>query len=519
MENLIQLMNLLIMLVTFLILILGLVVLSRKFGLSLFKSKKVTGSSFDLIMKEEDLSSEKYMDLDMKSFDDIVGLTELKDELKQFLAVFNDKEKFSKNGVEIPRGILLWGPPGCGKTSLAKAIAKEAGVNFLCRNAADIVSNIGSGIDDLFRRARTCAPCIIFIDELDIIGSRSFGGMAGAHQVEVTKLLAEMDGFQLNTDILVIGATNDKSTLDPALLRSGRFSKHFYVGSPKSFEDVIDVYKMYVGKKPVDQNLSYKELYHILNGLSPADIKDVLNEAGTYAVLSNSEITLDILTRVVIEKKLNDSIGLGALGSDELKHTIAVHEAGHAVVSMAYGRVPASIMVSSNTILDNDTRFNRAYGNESEQYKFNDYIRKDTLKDYLESIVITYGGICAERQNFNSVLNVTLGCGSDMKMASKLLYSLLSQYTYNFDNFACSQVKRGENYVDLIEDWNKYASEYLSYFESLAKDIISRNKRLFDRLVDLLMENSYVEHSELIKFEYLVVKAKEMDIKILQKED
>ncbi len=462
-----------------------------------FKTVDTGVTSFDLIADNpaKSLSEDKYADLDMKSFDDIAGLTELKVELRKFLAVFNNQEAFVEKSVSIPRGILLWGTPGCGKTSLAKAIAKEANVNFLCRNAADLVSGYSMSnenkIGELFKKARENAPCVIFIDELDIIGERYTGGMgAGAHQVEVTRLLAEMDGFQKNENILVIGATNDIAKLDKALLRSGRFSKKFHVGMPQKREDILAVINMYKGNKPFEEGITDDDLIKTLGRLTPADIKELLNECGIYAVMSNSCITLDLLNKTILELNLGTNlVESDKAMSPEKKRLLAVHEAAHALVGRALGfGITGVSLVGTQTGVGGMTYVKVVPNNHEWQDMMIPSNSYTTYEMVLSSVVMGVAGAVGELlDNGGNFLKVSTGCKEDLARNYDMLADFVKCYSLDLKHLTCLKATGVEGLI--------YALQCIC--NDIAKEILETNKSIYYSFVDALVRTGELREADI----------------------
>ena len=442
------------------------------------KWRKSEITSFDLIGKS------KVNGLDMKTFDDIAGLSEVKTELRKIIRYFkSDKDK---GDLKLPAGILLYGPPGCGKTSLAKAIATEAGVNFLCRNASDLVSDnfLGSSnIARLFAFARKVSPCIVFIDELDILGARF--GATSQHQCDVTRLLAEMDGFQKNTDILVIGATNDVGALDKALLRSGRFGRKFHVGAPTTEEDVLQVIDMYSSGKVFEEKLTRNILARMFMGMSPADMEEVLNYCGVTSFLNDAPITREDIEVATIE--LNIGSVLEKKKSDvnsAYRKLRAYHEAGHAVVGKAVGMCISSVTIygSSSIGVGGLTKFGADYDIQD----LDAVTDLKTIKGVVKNLITLYGGYCAEREFARDMSDISLGSTHDINVATNIAEMIDMCFPWY------RSIIRNSRNTDSQERLNAREEAIDLLCESACKQArlaCERNKVVIARLASSLLDN------------------------------
>ena len=287
-----------------------------------------------VLTNEKETSREK--DKSNVSFNDVAGLEEIKEELQETIDFINNSSKYRKMGAKIPKGILFYGPPGTGKTLLAKAVAGETNSTFLYASGSEFVEKyVGVGakrVRTLFERAKKEAPSIIFIDEIDAIGTKRNLDSNNEKDQTLNQLLVEMDGFNTNETVIIIGATNRLDLLDEALLRPGRFDRHIYVGNPnmKAREKILQVHTK---NKPLDKTIDIVDIAKKTHGLSGAELANIANEAAIIAVRNNkNKISVEHFN-AAIERVL---AGLEVKNPTVLlkeKKTVSVHEAGHAVVS------------------------------------------------------------------------------------------------------------------------------------------------------------------------------------------
>ncbi len=356
------------------------------------------------------------------TFGDVAGADEEKEELGEIVDFLKQPRRFIELGARIPKGILLVGPPGTGKTYLARAVAGEAGVPFFSISGSDFVEMfVGVGasrVRDLFEQAKKSAPCIIFIDEIDAVGRHRGAGLGGGHderEQTLNQLLVEMDGFSVNEGIIIIAATNRPDILDPALLRPGRFDRQITVGIPdvKAREEIL---KIHAKNKPLSLDASLENLAKGTTGFTPADLENVMNEAALLAARKGKKkievVDLDEATIRVIagpEKK-------SKVVSDHDKKLTAYHEAGHAVVQKL---MPNSDPVHQISIIPRG----RAGGytiSLPQQDKF--YMSKSELE---EQIVSLLGGRVAEKLVLD---DVSTGAKNDIERATAIARKMITEY-------------------------------------------------------------------------------------------
>jgi len=356
------------------------------------------------------------------TFMDVAGADEAKSELQEIIEFLKEPTKFQRLGGKIPRGVLLLGPPGTGKTLLARAVAGEAGVPFFSISGADFVEMfVGVGasrVRDLFEQGKRSAPCIIFIDEIDAVGRHRGAGLGGGHderEQTLNQLLVEMDGFEQNSGVIIIAATNRPDVLDPALLRPGRFDRQVVVDRPdvKGREGIFSVHTKNI---PLDEDVKLEVLAKGTPGLSGADIANLANEAALLAARQNCKV---VSMRHFEEAKDKVMMGMerkSLIISDREKRVTAYHEAGHVLVSK---HLPDADPVHKVTIIPRGRALGvTTYLPIDEKHTYS--------KEYLEAM-ITYalGGRAAERLIFNQL---TTGAGNDIERATELARKMVCEW-------------------------------------------------------------------------------------------
>ena len=360
-------------------------------------------------------------------FSDVAGEDEAKENLTEIVDYLHNPNKYKKIGASMPKGLLLVGPPGTGKTMLAKAVAGEANVPFFSMSGSEFVEMfVGMGaskVRDLFRQAKEKAPCIVFIDEIDAIGKKRDGQIGGNDEREQTlnQLLTEMDGFEGNTGVIILAATNRPETLDPALLRPGRFDRRVPVELPdlKGREEII---RVHAKKIRVGDNVDYSKIARMASGASGAELANIVNEAALRAVRDNREYATQEDLEESIEVVIAGYQKKNAILTDKEKRIVAYHEVGHALVA---AKQTNSAPVQKITIVP---RTSGALGYTMQVEEGNHYLM---TKDELENKIATLtGGRAAEEIVFSCV---TTGASNDIEQATKLARSMITRYGMSKD--------------------------------------------------------------------------------------
>ena len=422
------------------------------------------------------------------TFADVAGLDEEKEELSEIVDFLKNPSKFVRLGARIPKGVLLVGPPGTGKTYLSKSVSGEAGVPFFSISGSDFVEMfVGVGasrVRDLFDQAKKNAPCIIFIDEIDAVGRRRGAGLGGGNderEQTLNQLLVEMDGFSGNEGIIIIAATNRPDILDPALMRPGRFDRQVHVGLPdvKAREEIL---KIHIRKKPLAEDVDLEIVAKRTPGFTPADLENAMNEAALLTARHNqSVITMDIIEEA-ITKVIAGPEKRSKVISDNEKKLTAYHEAGHAVVARLSSNKDPVHMI---TIIPRGGAggFTMYLPEEDKSYR-----SKTDMEEY---IVRLLGGRVAEKLALD---DISTGASNDIERATKIARAMVTTYGMS-DELGPMSYGTNEDEVFLGRDFNKIRN----YSEEVASKIDNEMRRIIDNAYNkterLLSENMEKLHN------------------------
>ena len=439
------------------------------------------------------------------TFDDIEGVDEAEENLQEIVDYLHNPQKYTEIGATMPKGLLLVGPPGTGKTMLAKAVAGEADVPFFSMSGSEFVEMfVGRGaakVRDLFKQAKEKAPCIVFIDEIDAIGGkRSNGGGMGGHderEQTLNQLLTEMDGFEGNSGVIILAATNRPETLDPALTRPGRFDRRVPVELPdlKGREAILKVHSK---KVKLSDDVDFNRIARMASGASGAELANIINEAALRAVRSGRKVATQADLEESIEVVIAGYQKKNAILTDKEKMIVAYHEIGHAMVA---AKQTNSAPVQKITIIP---RTSGALGYTMQVDEGNHYLMS---KEEIENKIATYtGGRVAEEIAIGSI---TTGASNDIEQATKLARAMITRFGMSDDfgmvaletvtnqylggdtSLACStetQTKIDEKVVALVK----------AQYEK-AKQILLANKAKLDELAQYLYANETITGDEFMQ--------------------
>lgn len=436
-------------------------------------------------------------------FDDVAGIDEAKEELQEVVTFLKQPERFTAVGARIPKGVLLVGPPGTGKTLLAKAIAGEAGVPFFSISGSEFVEMfVGVGasrVRDLFKKAKDNAPCLIFIDEIDAVGRQRGAGIGGGNderEQTLNQLLTEMDGFEGNTGIIIIAATNRPDVLDAALLRPGRFDRQVIVDAP-DLKGRLEILKVHSRNKKLDPTVSLEAIARRSPGFTGADLANLLNEAAILTARRRKEaITLleidDAVDRVVAGMEGTPLV------DSKSKRLIAYHEVGHALIGTL---IKDHDPVQKVTLIPRGQAQGLTWFTPNEEQGL---ISRSQLKARITGAL---GGRAAEDVIFGSA-EVTTGAGNDLQQVTGMARQMVTRF--GMSNLGPLSLESQQGEVFLGRDWmsrSEYSDAIASRIDNqvrsiveecyeLSKKLIRENRTVCDRLVDLLIEKETIDGEE-----------------------
>ena len=459
---------------------------------------------FIMIFKMQGLGEkgEVYDDTERKTkitFDDIAGLDEEKEELKELVEFLKKPKKFTEMGAKIPKGVLLYGKPGTGKTLIAKAIAGEADVPFISMSGSEFIemfAGLGaSRVRKLFDKARKLSPCIVFIDEIDAIGSRrnSSGGAESENNQTLNQLLVEMDGFSSEETIIVLAATNRPEMLDKALLRPGRFDRQITIPAP----DLVgreEILKIHAKNKKIADDVSLHSIAEDTAGFTGAELANILNEAAIIAtkkdhkVITNTDLDEAVKKVTVGLEKTSRKI------SDKDKKLTAYHEAGHAIVSQF---LPTQTAVKEVSIIPRGVAGGYTmYKSDEDKY----YISKTEME---EKLIALLGGRAAEKLVLN---DISTGASNDIEVATKIARDMITVYGMS-DTIGPVSLKNddgqfdyqlfGENMQDAV---GKEVKRLIDIAYNSAQEILRENMETLHAIATELMTKEKINEQEFNKF-------------------
>ena len=428
------------------------------------------------------MSKNKKVIKNTTSLEQVIGLERVKEELEQYMKFINDYETYIEWDVSVPKGVLLAGPPGTGKTLLVKAIANSLDIPVLSVSGSEFVEMyVGVGasrIRKLFARAREKEKCIIFIDEIDAIGTRRDFSRNSERASTLNQLLVEMDGFNEDSNIMVFAATNLVSKLDPALTRSGRFDKKVYFDLPNK-DERLKMYELYLD----DDNLDYENLATRSMGLSGADIANVSNQAKINAINNeHDEVTEADLDEALDEIMIGREKRERMLSPDELER-VAHHEAGHAIMGYLLANIPSPLKLSIIPRGEAALGFSQTMADHSLIY---------TEDRILAQISVLLGGRCAEYLIYN---NVSTGASDDIEKISVLAENYHTQWGMSSEIGPFNH-----NHVSIEnKDINSYCESLITNIENFTINVLSENKKYLKKLAKKLLKSETLYYKDLRK--------------------
>jgi cell division protease FtsH len=436
------------------------------------------------------------------TFADVAGAEEAKEELKEIVEFLKHPKKFLDLGARIPKGVLLLGSPGTGKTLIAKAVAGEASVPFFSISGSEFVEMfVGVGasrVRDLFKQAKKSAPSIVFIDEIDAVGRHRGAGLGGGHderEQTLNQILVEMDGFETDTNVIVIAATNRPDVLDPALLRPGRFDRRVVMDLPDIREREA-ILKIHTKNMPVSKIVDFKKIAARTAGFSGADISNLVNEAAILAARRGKKIVEDDELRVSIEKVILGPERKSKVLNTKEKEITAYHEAGHAMIASA---LPNADQVQKVSIISRGQAAGYTLNVPQEDKRL--YSRSY----FLDELAVLLGGYVSEKNIFG---DVTTGASNDLERATDIARKLVTRYgmsslgprTFGRKEelvFLGKEMSEEKNYSEATaKDIDTEVSKFISDAYDTAQKIILEKRPLLEKIAQTLLEKETIEHEE-----------------------
>jgi len=476
-------------------------------GIFYYLSKKMKGKG----MKAFDFGKSKAKKIDKNkkvetNFNDVAGAKEAKEDLEEIVDFLKHPKKYVKLGAKIPKGVLLVGPPGCGKTLLARASAGEAGVPFYHISGSEFIEMfVGVGasrVRDLFEKAKKHLPAIVFIDELDAVGRKRGAGVGGSHderEQTLNQILVELDGFEPNSGLIVMAATNRPDILDPALLRPGRFDRKVILDLP-DINGRKEILKIHTKGKPLASDVNLKRVAERTPGFTGADLENLLNESSILtAKRKKDKITMDEILES-IERVILGPERRSHILSDKEKNIIAFHEAGHAIVSFfSAGCDP----VQKISIISRG----RAAGYTLKMPETEKKLKNKT--EFLDKLGALLGGYISEKLTFK---DVTTGASDDLRKATKIAKKLVTEYgmsehlgprTFGETDdeiFLGEQISHKRNYSEKVaEKIDEEVSEIIKLCYNKAEKILKEHKDKLKEIAETLLKKETLEKEQFEK--------------------
>ncbi|NCN52937.1 ATP-dependent metallopeptidase FtsH/Yme1/Tma family protein [Candidatus Wolfebacteria bacterium] len=440
------------------------------------------------------------------SFNDVAGLKEAKQELREVVEFLKDPKKFLKMGARIPRGVLLVGPPGTGKTLLARATAGESGVPFFYLSASEFVEMfVGVGASrtrDAFQTAKNSAPAILFIDEIDAVGRERGAGLGGGHderEQTLNQILVEMDGFDRDANVIILAATNRPDILDRALLRPGRFDRRVMLDLP-DIRDREEILKIHGRGKPLEKNIDLRSIAVRTPGFSGADLANLMNEAAILAARENKTEITQLHLYSSIEKVLLGPERKNKVTTEKEREITAYHEAGHALVAASLKDADPVHKVS---IISRGRAGGYTLKLPTEE------INLRNRSQFISEIAVALGGYAAEQVVFGEM---STGASNDLRQLSKLARELVTQYgmsdrlgpqTFGHSHdliFLGKEMSDGRDYSESVASKiDEEVKRFIDKAYNVTKKIINSRKKVLDKIAKELLEKETIEKEEFDK--------------------